>query len=149
MSHRFTRLRYHLVFSTKERQPLLQGDLGSSMHAYLGGIARNLGGTALEIGGVADHVHLLVELPPTLCIADAMMKLKANSSKWMNESRGPKQRFSWQQGYSAFTVSESTVDATIAYIRAQPSHHAKHSFVDELKAFLAKNGLTLDDDDLL
>ncbi|HVA46468.1 MAG TPA: IS200/IS605 family transposase [Pirellulales bacterium] len=109
MANTYTNLLYHIVFSTKDRISLIEPSVRPDLHGYLGGIVRELGGTALEIGGVADHVHLLVKLPPKIAISDFMRELKANSSKWMNEQRMKLRKFGWQDGYAAFSVSKSQV----------------------------------------
>lgn len=141
MSHRYTRLRYHYVFATKNRETLLSGPWALKLHAYLGGVARNLEIVPIMIGGVADHVHTFVEMPPTLCVSTAIMKLKANTSKWLNEQPEFDGRFAWQEGYGAFTLGESQVAQTIRYIERQAEHHKKRSFQDELKAFAKRHGL--------
>lgn len=148
MAHTFTRLLYHVVFSTKERAPLLHGDWLARMHSYLGGIVRNLKGSPVEIGGIADHVHIFAQLPPTITVAEAVNKIKSNSSRWLNEQSAYKDKFFWQEGYAAFTVSENRFDETIKYIRQQEEHHKPRSFVDELKEFLLRNGMPFSESDL-
>jgi putative transposase len=149
MAHTYTRLLYHVVFSTKERAPLLTGPWLERMHAYLGGVIGNLKGTPIQIGGVADHVHLFVQMPPTITIAETINKLKSNSSRWINEQSEFRTKFAWQEGYAAFSVSDNRYDETIKYIRSQETHHAKRSFADELRAFLEMNGMPFDESDLL
>jgi REP element-mobilizing transposase RayT len=149
MAHTFTRLLFHVVWSTKDRSPLLTGDWLARMHAYLGGVVRNLKGYPIEIGGVADHVHLFIQMPPTITVAEAVNKLKSNSSKWISEQPEFRIKFAWQAGYAAFTVSESRFDETIRYIRDQEAHHKPRGFVDELKEFLTRNGMQFTDADLV
>jgi putative transposase len=110
-------------------------------HAYLGGIARNLNGRAYTIGGVTDHVHILLSLPPTLAIADAIRVIKANSSKWIREQM---RRFAWQEKYAAFSVSQSNVDAVVRYIDRQEQHHRRRTFQEELVELLDKHGVQYD-----
>jgi REP element-mobilizing transposase RayT len=141
MSH--TNLLYHIVFATKERAPLITDAVRPALHEYLGGITRNLNGTALEINGVADHVHLLILLPPTIAIADFMSKLKANSSSWAKKQTNG--RFAWQSRYGAFTVSESQAGRVREYIRTQEEHHRRASFVDEYKALLRAHRIDFDE----
>ncbi len=141
MSH--TNLLYHIVFATKERAPLITDALSSRLHEYLGGIVRNLKGTPLEINGVADQVHLLVVLPPTIAISDFMSKLKANSSSWAKMQTNV--RFAWQDRYGAFTVSESQVKRVRCYIRNQQEHHRKMTFQDEYIALLRANRIDFDE----
>lgn len=140
MSH--TNLLYHIVFATKERAPLITDALRPRLHEYLGGIARNLGGTALEINGVEDHVHLLVILPPTIAVSEFMSKLKANSSAWAKKRN---EYFAWQSRYGAFTVSESQVERVRNYIRAQEEHHRKTTFRDEYVALLRAHRIDFDE----
>ena len=109
------------------------------MWSYLGGIARKLDMKVFAIGGIEDHVHLLLGLPPTLTIAKALQTLKANSSKWMNEEF--ENQFAWQEGYGAFSVSISHMDATIAYIQNQREHHKRKTFQEEFAEILRLHGL--------
>lgn len=103
-------LHYHVVFSTKERHPWIDSAWREDLHGYLGGCVKKLDGVPVEIGGVADHVHLLVGLRATHCLADVVREIKTASSRWIHEElRVP--RFGWQEGYGAFTVSRSNVQA--------------------------------------
>jgi len=131
----------HCVFSTKERRQLITPDLQERLYPYLGGIAREHKMKALAIGGVEDHVHALLSIPATLPIAKAVQLLKGNSSKWIHETFPTKRLFEWQEGYGAFSISASGVNATLRYIKCQKEHHQRHSFKDELIAFLEKNGI--------
>jgi putative transposase len=144
MSHRFTALFTHLIFSTKDRYPHLAGDLGNECRAYIGGIVENIGGRRIAIGGVADHVHLLLDMPATLALSDVVRTIKSNSSKWIHEARD-RSKFAWQSGYSAFSVSRSGVDSVVRYIVNQETHHRKVSYQDEVRAFLKKHGLVADE----
>ncbi|MBK1833944.1 IS200/IS605 family transposase [Roseibacillus ishigakijimensis] len=141
MSSTYTSLLYHLVFSTKNREKLLHGDWRSDLHDYLGGVVNGLGGKSLAVGGVADHVHLLVSLKATLCLADFMRELKKSSSRWV---KGKNPAFSWQDGYAALTVSASNLEAVRAYIARQEEHHRSRSFREELVEFLEKSGVSYD-----
>ncbi len=149
MAHTYTRLLYHIVYSTKDRIPLLPGPWNARMHAYLGGIVRNLKGNPIQVGGVADHVHLFVQLPPTITISETINKLKSNSSRWINEQPDFKDKFAWQEGYAAFSVSDNRYDETIKYIQTQEAHHARQGFVEELKEFLQHNNMPFREADLL
>ena len=144
MSQTFTDLLTHIVFSTKDRVASIRPDLRSDLHAYLGGIARNMKGQALTVNGPSDHVHLLVWLPPTVAIAEALRILKSNSSRWVNESRGHHD-FAWQAGYGAFSVSQSNVSAVMRYIQEQEKRHRHMSFQEELIAFLKKHHIAYDE----
>ena len=143
MAHSYTNLLYHIIYGTKERRPLIDDEFQPRLYDYLGGTMRGLKSTSLEIGGVEDHVHILAKLPPTIAVADSLEKLKANSSKWAKSVR---RGFSWQEGYSAFTVSESKVEIVRRYIQNQREHHAKVSFRDELIALLEAHGMKYDPD---
>jgi REP element-mobilizing transposase RayT len=141
MAHTFTHLLAHIIFSTKNREPLLDADLKPRLFAYMGGIVRELGGAALLINGPTDHVHLLVSLPSTKSISDFMRVLKTNSSRWVHEQFPAKQTFAWQTGYGAFSVSESNRCAVEKYIANQEEHHRVTDFKDEFISFLKRHGM--------
>ena len=136
-------LHYHLVFSTKDRCPFIQRDWRDRLHGYLGGTVNGLQGIPEKIGGVEDHVHLLVGLKATHCLADFMRELKKAASIWVHDELGKKE-FSWQEGYSAFTVSATARESVMAYIAEQESHHHKTSFRDELESMLERAGVAYD-----
>jgi putative transposase len=139
-----TSLHYHLIFATKNREPYLLQEWRTKLHEYLGGTVRGLNGYPQGIGGVADHVHLLVALKPTHCLSDFMRELKKASSTWIRETiHAP--NFSWQEGYAAFTVSASARESVKAYIANQEEHHRTRSFRDELMDFLTKSGIGFDE----
>jgi REP-associated tyrosine transposase len=139
MAHTYTDVLTHFLFSTYKRQPLLDRDLRPQLFAYISGILRRLGFTPLIVNGVQDHVHILLVLSPTVCIADVIEKLKANSSKWVHESFPGKKRFAWQAGYAAFSVSPSNRDRVLKYISGQEEHHRRRSYEEEVEAFLRKS----------
>jgi putative transposase len=143
MAHTYTNLLIHALFSTKDRQPLIRPEMKSDLYAYMGGIISQLGGKPVLINGPKDHVHLLLVLPTTLSLADFMEKLKANSSKWVNE-QSARRIFSWQAGYAAFSVSQSKLNEVKAYISTQEEHHRKLTFQQEVMALLKKHGMEFD-----
>jgi len=143
--HSFTSIFVHCVWSTKNREPLLTSDVRDRLWPYLGGIARENKIKALAIGGAADHVHALVSLPATLSVAKALQLLKGNSSKWTHETFPKMRSFEWQEGYGAFSIGVSGVDATVAYIRNQAEHHRARSFRDEFRAMLQRHGFDYDE----
>src|SRR6266436_3424909 len=143
--HSFTSCLVHCVWSTKNREPSLSLDLRSRLWLYLGGIAKQNQMKMLAIGGVADHVHVLLSLPAALSVAKAMQLLKGNSSKWIRETFPKMHSFAWQEGYGAFSVGVSGVDATVAYIRSQAEHHRTRSFRQEYVAMLKKHGFAHDE----
>ena len=141
MAHSYTNLIFHIVYGTKERRPFIDEEFQPRLYEYLGGTIRGLKGISLEIGGIEDHVHVLVKLPPTITVSDFLEKLKANTSKW---SKSVRRGFGWQDGYAAFTVSESQVERVRHYIQNQREHHARSSFRDELIALLEAHGVKYD-----
>ena len=137
MGSTYLSLHYHLVFSTKERLPIIQSSWRDRLHNYLEGTVRGLDGFAQEIGGVQDHVHLLVGLKATHCLADFMRELKKASSAWVHDQIG-EQRFAWQEGYAAFTVSATARVGVLKYIANQEEHHRQKSFREELIDLLGR-----------
>ncbi len=136
---------YHCVFSTKERRPLIPPGLQERLWPYLGGIARQNEMRAVEIGGVTDHVHILLSLPSTLAISKAMQLIKGGSSKWVHETFPEHWGFGWQVKYGAFSVSVSQLEKTIGYIRGQAEHHRTMTFQEEFLALLKKHGIAFDE----
>lgn len=149
MATTFSNLLYHIVYSTKDRIPSIDGDLREPLYEYIGGIIRGERGILLEIGGVPDHVHLLAKFKTDIAVSMMVQKIKGKSSGWVNERSSHAARFEWQAGYGIFSVSESLVDKVRRYIRNQEEHHKKVSFKDELIALLKKNGIPYDERYLL
>jgi len=140
--HAKTSLLVHCVFSTKNRLPVIPTEMRNRLWAYVGGIARTNNMKALAVGGMRDHIHLLLSLLPTMAPAKAIQLIKAGSSKWMHEKGVA--RFEWQVGYGAFAVCVSQLEATVHYILNQEKHHAKRSYAQEWKMLLECHGLELD-----
>jgi REP element-mobilizing transposase RayT len=145
MAGTYTNLLYHIVFSTKNRVSLNRKELQPDLYAYIGGIVRGEGGTLIEIGGIPDHVHLLAKLKPTVSISEMLKKIKANSSGWVNQEKLKMRKFGWQDGYAAFSVSESQVAVLRRYIREQEQHHRGQSYQDEFLALLERHGIEYDE----
>ncbi|MFK5926716.1 MAG: IS200/IS605 family transposase [Desulfuromusa sp.] len=139
MASTLTNLIYHVVFSTKGREPMIVPSIRDELYRYIGGIVKNEGGIMLEIGGMPDHLHLVVKLKPTHELSKIMQKIKGNTSKWINGQGKLKDRFSWQDGYGAFSVSESQVPIVIRYVKNQETHHRKLSFKGEFIQILERN----------
>jgi REP element-mobilizing transposase RayT len=137
-------LLYHIVFSTKLRQRWLTADIRARLFPYLAGIAQSSGGYALQVGGIEDHVHLLLRIPAKVAVADAVRTLKANSSKWIHETYPQLREFAWQDGYGAFTISQSNVESVKSYIINQESHHQVKSFEDEYRALMERHQIEFD-----
>ena len=146
--HSFVSCLMHCVWATKERRPLITPDLQHRLWPYLGGIARENKMKALVVGGVADHVHVLLSIPSTLSVAKAVQLLKGNSSKWIHDAFGEHSDFEWQEGYGAFSISVSGVEDTTHYIQGQAEHHRKTSFKQEIETFLKKHGMEYVERDL-
>jgi putative transposase len=143
--HSFNSCLVDCVWSTKNREPILSSDLRERLWPYLGGIAKENKIKALAIGGAADHVHMLLSLPPILSVAKAIQLLKGNSSKWIHETFPKMRSFEWQQGYGAFSIGISAMDSTIAYIRDQANHHRGRSFREEFQTMLHRHGFDYGD----
>ena len=145
MSGTYTNLLYHIVFSTKSRIPFIGQSIADDLYKYVGGIVRGEDGVLLEMGGMPDHVHLLLKLKPSIALSDLLRQLKANSSKWLNQSGRHARKFGWQDGYAAFTVSESQVARVARYIRDQEQHHRGLPFKTELLALLKRHRVEYDE----
>ena len=142
MGSTYISFHYHVVFSTKDRQPLINARWRRALHEYLGGTVRGLRGTVRMVGGVEDHVHLLVSLDANHRIKDFLRELKKASSVWAAHHHCPE--FAWQEGYAAFTVSASLREKVRRYIESQVEHHRKVTFIDELRRLLEKHGVEYD-----
>lgn len=138
MSHSYSQNIIHLVFSTKNRRKTIQKQMQPRLWAYMAAICQNNKIFVYAIGGMEDHVHMLMRLPPTLAQAEAISVVKGDSSKWMGKG------FAWQKGYGSFSVSKSLVPTVIRYIENQERHHKKMTFEEEFIAFLEKHGVEYD-----
>ena len=144
MPHSYVSSYMHCVFSTNGRLRLIDPDLQERLWPYIGGIARENGMKAIAIGGIEDHVHMLLSLPATLSFAKAVQLIKGGSSKWVHEEFPRSKDFGWQEGYGAFSVSRSQIDKTVDYINRQKEHHRKRSFQEEFMELLDKHGIEYD-----
>jgi putative transposase len=149
MATTFANLLYHIVFSTKGRIPLIREDVREPIYEYIGGIIRGERGILLEVGGMPDHVHILAKFRTDIAVAMMVKKIKGKSSKWLNDRPAPRERFEWQEGYGAFSVSESLVKKVQTYIRTQEEHHRRVSFKEELIALLKRHRIPYDERYLL
>jgi putative transposase len=143
MGSTYLSLHYHIVFSTKERRPYIADAWRARLHEYLGGTVRGLDGVPESVGGVNDHVHLLVGLRATHALADFVRELKKAARNWVHEEVQQK-AFAWQEGYGAFTVSPTSRKSVKRYILNQESHHRQRSYEDEFIAFLAQAEIEYD-----
>lgn len=146
--HSFVNCLMHCIFATKERRPMITPDLQARLWPYLGGIARESNMKALIVGGVQDHVHVLLAVPSTLSVAKSMQLLKGNSSKWIHDTFKERWDFEWQEGYGAFSIGVSGIEDTMRYIQGQAEHHRKLTFREEVELFLKKHGMIYVDRDL-
>jgi REP element-mobilizing transposase RayT len=141
----YTKLLYHVVFSTKHRARLITVELQPRLHEYLGGIVRGEKGMAIRIGGTADHVHLLIRWRTDESLATLMRNVKSHSSLWVHQTFPQMQEFRWQEGYGAFTVSQSQAEAVDRYIQNQVQHHRERSFEEEFIELLKVHGIEYDE----
>ncbi len=141
MSHTYSQNVIHVVFSTKDRRKSISPEFQPRMWAYVAGICKKLGILVHAVGGMEDHIHFLIQIPPSLAVAKAILAIKSNSSRWANEEG---HKFAWQQGYGSFSVSSSMVPAVVRYIQNQQAHHRKMAFDSEFLALLKKHGMKFD-----
>ena len=143
MPQSLARVLVHLIFSTKNRESWIAEDMRGDLHAYLGGVLDALGCPPIQVGGTADHVHILYALARTLTLANVTEQVKTSSSKWMKQRAV--RAFGWQTGYGAFSVSEANLRSVARYIEQQEAHHAHTSFQDEMRDFLGRSHLQYDE----
>jgi putative transposase len=145
MAQTLTRLLVHTIFSTRNRANLIKPDLEPDLHAYMGGICRNLDSPLLAAGGTANHVHLLISVSKNISLADLLRDVKKDSSRWTKSNGSDFGDFAWQEGYGAFTIGESQVEDLKNYLARQKEHHQTVSYEDEFLAFLKKYNMPYDD----
>jgi REP-associated tyrosine transposase len=146
MARTYTKLIYHIVFSTKERIALITTEIRDRLYEYLGGVIRGEKGSLMEIGGMPDHVHILARFGAAIAVSEMLKHIKGSSSHWLSQATGT--WFAWQNGYGAFSVSESQVAAVRKYIQQQEEHPKRISFKDELITLLRKHRIEFDESDL-
>ena len=145
MANTYTALYYHIVFSTNRRERWLTDDLEKRVWAYLGGIARENKMTALQVGGIDDHLHILLGSLPTIALSKAAQLIKGASSKWIHETFPQMRGFAWQDGFGAFAVSKSNIAEVIKYIQTQRKHHRMRTFQEEFLLLLKRHGIEYDE----
>lgn len=138
MPQSLSSIHIHIVFSTKNRQPLITETIESELHAYIGGIFRNKGCPALIIGGDTDHIHALCSLSRTCSVAELVEKVKSHSSRWIKTKGDEFKYFQWQSGYGVFSIGQSSVDDLKRYIANQKDHHRRNSYQDEIRLLCRK-----------
>lgn len=145
MANTYTQLLYHIVYSTKNRQPVLDANHRPGLFKYLWGIHKNLDCNLYRIGGVDDHIHILTHMPTTLCIADYVREIKTGSARWIKEQTLFPLFTGWQDGYGAFTASFREKDDLIEYIKGQEEHHRRESYIEEYRRLLREAGIVFDE----
>ena len=146
MSHAYSADYFHCIFSTKDRRESIPVELRPKLWAYLEGTAKNVGIVPVAIGGTSNHAHVLLRLKPNMSVAEAIQKLKANSSRWLGEHG---LAFEWQKGYAALTVSPSLLGAVRTYVLNQEEHHRERTFEEEFLVLLQKAGIPHDEKQVL
>ena len=146
MTSTHAKLLYHVVFSTKHRVPYVIPDVRDKLYPYIEGIVRHQHGNVIEIGGMPDHVHILLQLAPHVPVSKLLQHIKGSSSRWLQEQHILRDRFAWQRGYGAFSVSESNIARVRLYIQRQEEHHKKESFASELIRLLRKHRIAFEGD---
>ena len=145
MANTYTSLHYHLTFSTNNREPWIAQEIEDRVWAYIGGVVRTHKMTAIQIGGIEDHIHALIMAPPTVSPSQIAQYLKGDSSKWIHEEFLKLRGFAWQNGYGGFTLSKSQIPEVVKYIKNQREHHRKKTFQEEYLELLQKHGVDYDE----
>ena len=145
MGSTLTNLIFHVIFSTKGREPVIIPGICDELYRYMGGIIKGEGGVLLQVGGMPDHIHIVLKSKPVHALSAIMQKVKGISSKWVNEQNRLMDRFAWQEGYGAFTVSESQIPAVLKYVREQENHHRNLSFKNEFIQILELHQVEYDE----
>lgn len=145
MSQSLASILIHIIFSTKNRQPFILPEIRKDLYDYIVGIARSCESHVHEIGGIEDHVHLLISLPRTLALCKILEEIKKGSSKWIKTKGSFFNDFAWQNGYGAFSIGQSNYENVRTYIQNQQEHHKKIAFQDEYRAILKKYHIIYDE----
>jgi REP element-mobilizing transposase RayT len=144
MANTYTQIHIQVVFTVQNRGCLIQKTWKNELFKYITGIIQNHNHKVLAINGMPDHIHILVGMRPTQSLSDLMQDIKGDSSKWINQNRFTKEKFSWQEGYGAFSYGKSQLNQVIDYIKNQEAHHKTRSFLEEYTSFLKKFEIDFD-----
>jgi putative transposase len=136
MTNTYTQIHIQAVFTVQNRDCIVGNEWKDELYKYITGIIQNHNHKLLAINGMPDHLHIFFGMGPTQSIADLMQQVKGDSSKWINEKKFIHSKFSWQEGYGAFSYGKSQVDQVIQYIQSQEGHHKKKPFLEEYLEFL-------------
>ena len=145
MANTYTQVHIHAIFAVQNRLSLIQKQWQDELYKYITGVITNNGHKLMQIGGMPDHVHVLFGMRPTQSLSELMKDIKGSSSLWINQQRFVRGKFSWQEGYSAFSYSKSHISQVRHYIETQEQHHTKKTFLDEYKKILSDFGLEYDE----
>lgn len=145
MANTFSQIYIQTVFAVNGRLSLIHSEFKEELYKYITGIVRNNGHKLISINGMPDHVHILIGLKPVMALSDLVRDIKADSSNFINDKNWVRGRFSWQEGYGAFSYGHSQLDTIIRYIQNQERHHARSSFKIEYLSFLKKFGIAFDE----
>jgi putative transposase len=145
MSQSLSNILIHIVFSTKERRPFIQPAIEQDLHHYITGICEAHDCPVYQIGGMEDHIHILISLSRTISLSKLIGEIKANSSKWIKGKGLNYQYFAWQSGYGVFSIGQSGFQPTVHYIAQQKEHHKKGSFQEEFLSMLKKYQVSFDE----
>ena len=145
MANTYTQIHIHAVFAVQNRFSLIKKDWQDELYKYISGIIANNGHKLLQIGGMPDHIHVLFGMRPAQSLSELMQDIKGGSSKWINEKRFVRPKFTWQEGYGAFSYGKSQVDNVVKYIQQQEHHHKKRNFAEEYLELLKLFGIDFDE----
>ena len=145
MANTYSSLFYYIVFSTKHRQNFIHQEIENRVWGYIGGVARKHKLTAIQVGGIENHIHALVMSPPVFAPSQIAQWLKGDSSKWIHTEFLDLKRFAWQDGYGAFSVSKSKAPDVVEYIKNQREHHRRESFEDEYLKLMKLNEIDFEE----
>jgi len=145
MAQSLSNILIHMIFSTKNREPVILPEIAQQLYSYMSATAREYGSYVHEIGGVEDHVHILLSLPRTISVSELVENIKKTSSKWIKTKGNVYTAFAWQGGYGAFSIGQSGYENLRTYIQTQKDHHKKISFQEEYRMFLKKYGVPYDE----
>lgn len=145
MANTYSQIYIQIVFAVEGRQNLIGREWKDELYKYITGIVKNENQKLLAIGGVSDHIHILLNIKPSIALSDLVRDIKSNSSRFVNEKRFVRGKFSWQEGFGAFSYSISQLDDVIRYIQNQEDHHRETSFKDEYLKYLKRFEIEFDE----
>ena len=145
MANTFSQIYIQTVFAVSNRLSLITPAFKEDLYKYIAGIVRNQGQKLISINGMPDHVHILIGLRPAMALADLVQEIKADSTNFINKNKWVRGKFSWQEGYGAFSYGHSQLDTIISYIQNQEEHHSRRSFKNEYLGLLRKFDIAFED----